>query len=38
MSARRPGVALVNGREKMALTQFEEPEPVDTLKKIGFIN
>jgi uncharacterized membrane protein YphA (DoxX/SURF4 family) len=32
------GVALVNGREKMALTQFEEPEPVGTLKKIGFIN
>jgi uncharacterized membrane protein YphA (DoxX/SURF4 family) len=32
------GVALVNGREKMALTQFEDPEPVDTLKKIGFIN
>jgi uncharacterized membrane protein YphA (DoxX/SURF4 family) len=31
------GVALVNGREKMALTQFEEPEPVGTLKKIGFI-
>ena len=32
------GVALMDGREKMALTQFEEPEPVDTLKKIGFIN
>jgi uncharacterized membrane protein YphA (DoxX/SURF4 family) len=32
------GVALVNGREKMALTQFEDPEPADTLKKIGFIN
>jgi hypothetical protein len=31
------GVALVNGREKMALTQFEEPEPVGTLKKLGFI-
>jgi uncharacterized membrane protein YphA (DoxX/SURF4 family) len=31
------GVALVNGREKMALTQIEEPEPVGTLKKIGFI-
>jgi uncharacterized membrane protein YphA (DoxX/SURF4 family) len=31
------GVALVTGREKMALTQFEEPEPVDTLKKLGFI-
>jgi uncharacterized membrane protein YphA (DoxX/SURF4 family) len=31
------GVALVNGREKMALTQFEDPEPVDTLKKLGFI-
>jgi uncharacterized membrane protein YphA (DoxX/SURF4 family) len=32
------GVALVNGREKMALTQFEEPEPVGTLRRIGFIN
>ena len=32
------GVALVNGREKMALTQFDEPEPSNTLKKIGFIN
>lgn len=32
------GVALVNGREKMALTQFEEPEPVGALKKLGFIN
>jgi uncharacterized membrane protein YphA (DoxX/SURF4 family) len=32
------GVALVNGREKMALTQFEDNEPADTLKKIGFIN
>ncbi|MFN7992937.1 MAG: hypothetical protein U0Q18_05025 [Bryobacteraceae bacterium] len=31
------GVALVNGREKMALTQFEENEPRDTLKKLGFI-
>jgi hypothetical protein len=31
------GVALVNGREKMALTQFDEPEPAGTLKKIGFI-
>jgi uncharacterized membrane protein YphA (DoxX/SURF4 family) len=31
------GVALVNGREKMALTQFDEPEPAATLKKIGFI-
>lgn len=31
------GVALVNGREKMALTQFEDPEPAETLKKIGFI-
>jgi len=31
------GVALVNGREKMALTQFDDPEPADTLKKIGFI-
>jgi len=32
------GVALVNGREKMALTQFEDPEPGDSLKKIGFVN
>jgi len=32
------GVALVNGREKMALTQFEDPEPAGALKKIGFIN
>jgi uncharacterized membrane protein YphA (DoxX/SURF4 family) len=31
------GVALVNGHEKMALTQFEDPEPVGTLRKIGFI-
>jgi hypothetical protein len=30
-------VALVNGREKKELTQFDEPEPADTLKKIGFI-
>jgi uncharacterized membrane protein YphA (DoxX/SURF4 family) len=32
------GVALVDGREKMALTEFEAPEPLDTLKKIGFIH
>jgi uncharacterized membrane protein YphA (DoxX/SURF4 family) len=32
------GVALVNGREKMALTQFDDPEPADTLKKLGFIH
>jgi len=32
------GVALVNGREKMPLTQFEAPEPADTLRKIGFIH
>ena len=31
------GVALMDGREKMALTQFEEPEPAGTLKKLGFI-
>ncbi len=31
------GVALVNGREKMALTQFEDNEPANTLRKIGFI-
>jgi uncharacterized membrane protein YphA (DoxX/SURF4 family) len=32
------GAALVNGREKMALMQFDDPEPADTLKKIGFIH
>ncbi len=31
------GVALVNGREKMALTQFEANEPADTLRKLGFV-
>jgi hypothetical protein len=31
------GVALVNGREKQALTQFEDPEPRDALRKLGFI-
>ena len=31
------GVALVNGREKMALTQFEDNEPADSLKKLGFV-
>jgi len=31
------GVALVNGHEKMALTQFEDNEPAQTLRKIGFI-
>lgn len=31
------GVALVNGREKQALTQFEDPEPAVALKKLGFI-
>jgi uncharacterized membrane protein YphA (DoxX/SURF4 family) len=31
------GVALVNGRQKMALTQFEDNEPAATLKKIGFV-
>lgn len=31
------GVALVNGREKMALTQFEDNEPADTLKKLDFV-
>jgi uncharacterized membrane protein YphA (DoxX/SURF4 family) len=31
------GVALVNGHEKMGLTQFEDKEPADTLRKIGFI-
>lgn len=31
------GVALVNGHEKMALTQFEDSEPETTLRKLGFI-
>jgi uncharacterized membrane protein YphA (DoxX/SURF4 family) len=31
------GVALVNGREKTALTQFEDNEPANTLRKIGFV-
>jgi len=28
----------MNGREKMALTQFDDNEPGDTLKKLGFID
>jgi uncharacterized membrane protein YphA (DoxX/SURF4 family) len=32
------GVALENGREKAALTQFEGEEPAATLKKLGFAN
>lgn len=31
------GVALVNGHQQQALTQFEEPEPTQTLKKLGFV-
>jgi len=31
------GVALLNGRQKALLTQFEGPEPAATLKKLGFI-
>jgi hypothetical protein len=31
------GVALVNGRQKMALTQFEGDEPAATLKKLEFV-
>ena len=31
------GVALVNGHEKKALTQFEDNEPAATLKQLGFI-
>lgn len=31
------GVALVDGREKAALTQFEDNEPATTLKKLGFV-
>jgi len=30
-------VALVNGREKAMITQFDEAEPETTLKKLGFI-
>jgi hypothetical protein len=32
------GVAIENGREKAALTQFEGDEPAATLKKLGFAN
>jgi hypothetical protein len=32
------GVALENGHEKAALTQFEGDEPAATLKKLGFAN
>jgi hypothetical protein len=32
------GVALENGREVAAVTQFEDPEPAATLKKLGFAN
>ena len=31
------GVALVDGREKMALSNFDGDEPAATLKKLGFI-
>jgi len=31
------GVALQNGREKAALTKFEDSEPASTLKRLGFI-
>lgn len=31
------GVALQNGRQKAALTQFEQPEPATALKQLGFI-
>ena len=31
-------VALVNGREKASLTQFEGSEPEATLRKLGFVN
>ena len=30
-------VALVNGREKAMITQFDGGEPEATLKKLGFI-
>jgi uncharacterized membrane protein YphA (DoxX/SURF4 family) len=32
------GVALENGREVAAMSRFEENEPADSLKKIGFID
>ena len=32
------GVALDNGREKAALSQFDGDEPAATLKKLGFAN
>ena len=32
------GVALVEGHEKAAVTQFEGNEPEATLRKLGFIN
>lgn len=31
------GVALVDGREKKSLTQFEGNEPADSLRKLGFV-
>jgi uncharacterized membrane protein YphA (DoxX/SURF4 family) len=31
------GVALVNGREVMPLTNFDAPEPAATLKQLGFV-
>ena len=31
------GVALLNGRQRALLTQFEDSEPAATLKKLGFI-
>ena len=32
------GVALVDGHEKMPLSKFENPEPENTLKQLGFVN
>ena len=32
------GVALENGRQKAALTKFDDDEPAATLKKLGFAN
>jgi uncharacterized membrane protein YphA (DoxX/SURF4 family) len=31
------GVAVLNGREKAALTKFDEPEPAASLKQLGFV-
>ena len=37
-AGRTTSVALENGREKAALSQFDGDEPAATLKKLGFAN